>query len=361
MSTDVNKAIHELLFEKKAVIVPGLGGFTSVPTPATVDYVQDIITPPAAKLDFNPNLVLNDGVLVHYLQKSNTSTYQEAEQLVERFVDSVRTTLERREIFEIPKVGRLYQDYEQKIRFMPEGTNFNAASFGLPTVEFQPLVKEKPKSMTTPPKQISAAEAEFLESETNAAASAAAPVPDQLGSMAMKMLPWLVLLLAILLALGLYAIFGGQNKKQVAELPEAVERVNVKPTLPAESGNTTESTPTTPQSSTPSPADEPKSTPPKETTVPDAADTEQDRFEPTKNTTYLVVHSFGVKSNATNFAKRLTEDGYATETKKYGKLFRVGVTFAYSSSADIEKMRKELAKKYEAGPKTEKELEEMGK
>jgi cell division septation protein DedD len=361
MSTDVSKAIHELLFEKNAVIVPGLGGFTSMPTPATVDYVQDIITPPAAKLDFNPNLVLNDGVLVQYLQKTNISTYQEAENMVERFVANVRETLERREIFEIPKVGRLYQDYEQKIRFMPEGTNFNASSFGLPIVEFQPLVKEKPKSMTTPPKQVSAAEAEFLESEQAAAASAAAAaVADQPpGSLTMKMLPWLVLLLAILLALGIYAIFGGQKDKAIADQPDAVERVNVKPSLPEES-NTTSSTSGASTATQQPGAPAQKSTPPTETTVPDGADTEADKYEPTKNTLYMVVHSFGVKSNATNFARKLTEDGYATETRKNGKLYRVGVSFAYSTNADIEKMRSELAKKYQAGPKTEKELEEMG-
>ncbi|MCF8247067.1 MAG: SPOR domain-containing protein [Saprospiraceae bacterium] len=343
MTTDVNKAIQELLFEKTAVIVPGLGGFTSTPGTATVDYVQDVITPPASKLDFNPNLVLNDGVLVQYLQKHNLSTYQEAEGMVERYVSSVRDTLERREIFEIPKVGRLYQDYEQKIRFMPEGTNFNADSFGLPIVNFQPLVKEKPK-VVAPPKPVPA-EALFEPAEV-----AAIKVDESSASMTMKILPWAVLLLAILIALLLYNIFGGSKQKPVAELPEAIERLNVKPTLP-EAGTSE----TSPKEQPPVVAN-----PPKEAAVPDAADTEQDSFEPTKNKLYLVVHSFGMKGNATKFAQTLTEDGYGAQTKKAGNLYRVGVTFAYSTQSDIEKMRKELAAKYKAGPKTEKELEEMG-
>ena len=37
----------------------------------------------------------------------------------------------------------------------------------------------------------------------------------------------------------------------------------------------------------------------------------RDRYEPTKNKLYLVVHSFGVKDNATKFAQKLTEAGYA--------------------------------------------------
>ncbi|MBI1225374.1 MAG: hypothetical protein GC192_09080 [Bacteroidetes bacterium] len=354
MTTDVNKAIQELLFEKTAVIVPGLGGFTSMPGSATVDYVQDVITPPTSKLEFNPNLVLNDGILVQYLQKHNISTYQEAEGMVERYVNTVRDTLERREIYEIPKVGRLYQDYEQKIRFMPEGTNFNADSFGLPTIDFQPLVREKPKVAPPMPKP-TVAESLFEPAEV-----AAIKVDESPASLTMKVLPWAVLLLAILIALSLYNIFGGQRQKPIAEVPE---RVNVKPSLPEESG-ANKQIETSPTEDNPSVTQEAeKSTPPAskpEATIPDGADTEQDSFEPTKDKLYMVVHSFGVKNNATKFAQTLTEDGYATQTKRAGKLYRVGVTFAYNSQSDIEKMRKELATKYKAGPKTEKELEEMG-
>lgn len=366
MSTDVNKAIQELLFEQSAVIVPGLGGFTATPGSATVDYVQDVITPPASKLDFNPNLVLNDGVLVQYLQKGNQGTYQEAEDVVEKFVTSVRETLERREIFEIPKVGRLYQDYEQKIRFMPEGTNFNAESFGLPTVEFQPLVKEKAKVAPTPAKPADGDGFEVLPTVNDeAAATAAIPSDEPPTSMLMKVLPWAVLLVAVLTALALYNIFGGKKQPPIAEQPIETERLNVKPTLPDEA-NTAANDPATTSPTTPSednptpPIAQQKTTPPKEAAVPDGADTEEDNFEPTKHKVYLVVHSFGVKGNAAKFAQTLTEDGYAAQTKKVGSLYRVGVTVPYESQADIEKARKQLAAKYKAGPKTEKEMEEMG-
>lgn len=379
MSTDVNKAIQELLYEQATVIVPGLGGFISTPSAATIDYVQDVITPAASKLEFNPNLVLNDGLLVQYLQKHNLSTYQEAGELVEQFVASVRAILEKREIYEIPKVGRLYQDYEQKIRFMPDGTNFNAESFGLPLVEFQPLAKEKTKAAVLPPKPpIEVATVSAAAANNNGEAIAATGDVDEV-SMLTKVLPWMVLLAAILIALALYKLFGGQQDKPIAEVPDAIERVNVKPMLPSSSepsttnqqqngqGTTdlgtsqahvqvkpsnTVTTPVNPNQSNNSSATA--------NSVPEDADTEQDDFEPSKKKLYLVVHSFGKKSNATNFARTLTEDGYSTETKKTGNLYRVGVNFAYKTKSDIDKMRSELAAKYKAGPKTEKELEEMG-
>ncbi|MCC6723054.1 MAG: SPOR domain-containing protein [Saprospiraceae bacterium] len=379
MTTDINKAIQELLFEQTAVIVPGLGGFTSTPGTATVDYVQDIITPPASKLDFNPNLVINDGVLVQYLQKANLSTYQEAEALVDSFVTAVRGTLERREIYEIPKVGRLYQDYEQKIRFMPEGTNFNAASFGLPTIDFQPLVKEKPKQVTTPPKPLQEEVA-----ATESAASADNILDEPPTTLAMKVLPWLVLLAAILIAIALYKMFGGPSKP-IASVPETAERINVKPTLPADEEGTAasnapaesstvpaspatpnEDAPATvqqqPSSSQPTVAEHPKVQIGKPTTPPVTKPTETPAVTeaPVESGSkfYLVVHSFGKQGNATNFAKTLKGDGYSTKTKKVGSLYRVGVVF--ESSAVMEKERSVLANKYKAGPKTEKELEEMG-
>jgi cell division septation protein DedD len=365
MTTDVNKAIQELLFEQTAVIVPSLGGFTSMPVPATVDYVQDVVTPPASKLDFNPNLVLNDGTLVQYLQKNNLSTYQEAEALVENYVNLVRSTLERREIYEIPRVGRLYLDYEQKIRFMPEGTNFNADSFGLPTVDFQPLVKEKPKVMHTQPRPV----AEVAAVET-------APTEDieqPETSMLMKVLPWVVLLAAILIALALYKIFGGGPSKPIAEVPQAIERVNVKPALPEPSTKAEDETKTA-ESTTPTPvpnedapsaaqspvAEQPRASSPPPTTKQEATPTPKTESAPTErfDKYYLVVHSFGKQGNATNFAATLKGDGYATQTKKVGNLYRVGVLF--NSPGAMEKERQVLANKYKAGPKTEKELEELG-
>jgi len=371
MTTDVNKAIQELLFEQTAVIVPGLGGFTSTPSAATVDYVQDVITPPASKLDFNPNLVINDGVLVQYLQKGNLSTYQEAEALVESFVSSVRGTLERREIYEIPKVGRLYQDYEQKIRFMPEGTNFNAESFGLPTLEFQPLVKEKPKLMPTPPKPLLE---EGVEATLPVGADAASAVlPDEPPtSMLMKVLPWMVLLAAILAALALYNIFGGP-REPIADLPEATERINVKPNQASEETATIETpanepsapaaTPNENSPTTASPIAEPQkqaTTPPKAEDPPKPAGEQAPKEAEAANKIYLVVHSFGKQGNASKFASTLKGDGYTTKTKKAGDLYRVGVVLNYNSQNDIEKARGILANKYKAGPKTEKELEEMG-
>jgi hypothetical protein len=52
----------------------------------------------------------------------------------------------------LPGVGRLYKNYVQKIQFLPDAANFNAASYGLPPLQFSPLprTKEVEKPTATP-------------------------------------------------------------------------------------------------------------------------------------------------------------------------------------------------------------------
>lgn len=371
MKIDVGKAIRELLFVQETIVVPGLGGFISTPCPATVDYVQGTISPPSKKLSFNPNLVINDGVLVHHIQKNEVLTFQEAGKAVDDFVEEVKLALERREIVEIPKLGRLYKDYEHKVRFLPEGVNFNAEAFGLPAVQFTPLVKERPKEVVAPaPENASPSSvqpggvvATAAESASPVAEAATEPKAAASGSknQLQRILPWAILAAAIILALGIYILFGRGESGEV--LPQ--ERINVKPkagegaasaegdgaksqpdvaTLPPAAGGGQKATPevSRPQRS-----------------IPGNGGTESNAFEPGRKTVFMVVHSFGVKDNATRFAQKLSEEGYTPESKRFGNLYRVGVVFPYNNQQDIEAMRKELARKYDAGPKTEKELEEQ--
>ncbi|RME06705.1 MAG: hypothetical protein D6816_07425, partial [Bacteroidetes bacterium] len=134
MQIDVAQAIKELLYKSDSVIIPGLGGLIATPVPASVDYVQGSVEPPSRKLEFNENLAINDGVLARFIEEQYTVSFREAVEAITDFVNEARKALERREIVEIPEVGRIYLDYQQQIRFMPDKTNFAVDSFGLPPV-----------------------------------------------------------------------------------------------------------------------------------------------------------------------------------------------------------------------------------
>ena len=76
-------------------------------------------------------------------------TAQQATEAVTEYVDSLKAALDRREIIEIPSVGRIYRDYEKQLKFMPEGTNFEASSFGLPDVKFTPVERTRKTESAT--------------------------------------------------------------------------------------------------------------------------------------------------------------------------------------------------------------------
>ncbi|MEK7257854.1 MAG: SPOR domain-containing protein [Bacteroidota bacterium] len=353
MNIDIAKAIRELLYEHDTVMVPGLGGFTAMPAPATVDYVQSTVSPPTKKLEFNPNLTLNDGILVNHVQKIATITAQEALSAVERYVETVHQALERREIIEIPQVGRLYMDYEQKIRYMPEGTNFNLDAYGLPTVPFSPVVRERPTVMPEPKPAPAAtlpatqASQPSENGETESMSPSAGGMEKQPGLPGLqRLLPWLIVLSAVVIALTVFLIFSEKNGSIASpDMPVDSSRVNVSPNPGDRSLSPAEDTLSTVNEDSPTDA----------ATAPAEDDNEvrpspSESAESAKKKAFIVVHSFGVRENAQKFASQLTDAGYEPETKRDG-LYKVGVVLSYDSQKEVDDLVKKLGAKFQSEPK----------
>ena len=69
--------------------------------------------------------------------------YEEARRVVTEFVEQIQNLLNQREIVTLPNIGRLYKNYMQKIQFLPVANNFNAASYGLPPLQFSPIARSR--------------------------------------------------------------------------------------------------------------------------------------------------------------------------------------------------------------------------
>lgn len=143
MNSNVSQSLEKLLFEQETVILPGFGGFTTTRTSASVDYAQGSLTPPSRAISFNENLTVNDGLLVQRVSRDfGIPTDQALEEVVD-FVEKTRFSLDQREIITLPGVGRLYKNYAQKVQFLPDNANFNTDSFGLPPLQFSPIVRSR--------------------------------------------------------------------------------------------------------------------------------------------------------------------------------------------------------------------------
>lgn len=143
MQIDIPSHIEKLLFLHEALVIPGFGGFTATRTPATADYVGGTVHSPSKTLSFSENLTVDDGILVNDITLTHGVSTEDAQRVVSEFVEKMQSLLSQREIVTLPGVGRLYKNYVQKIQFLPDATNFNAASYGLPPLQFSPIGRSR--------------------------------------------------------------------------------------------------------------------------------------------------------------------------------------------------------------------------
>lgn len=323
MDIDVGSCIAALLYEQDTVSIPGLGSLVGQYKPAAIEHVQGKISPPSKEWTFNANLAVNDGVLINCLIQKGHLSYAEAEKQVADYVAQVKSALERREIVIIPEVGRLYRDFEQQLRFLPDNTNFNTDTFGLPTVQFYPVLRtqkgQEPLTPELPPAQSvkQVALAWFRQYRKVAAAIGA-----------ISLITTVVLLLR------------PETKLPDAPIAEVLppSRVNVSPSSETE-------TPDVP-AELPEALGQEEDTDPDETGTNTDADTESITMAPNQKYGTIVIGAFSNEDNVKRLIARLYEAGYEPFTDKRGRLTQVSVQMAYENDSELRDALQKIRKKF---------------
>jgi len=148
MDIDIAPYIKELLYKHNNLVIPGFGNFVLKYASTTIDHVQGLLNPPSKTIGFDNNLITNDGKLLEFIKVKHKISSEEASALINTFVSKVKAQLGEREMVTIPEVGRLYKDFENNIQFIPDATNFNKEAFGLPTINFYPILRDKTNKIT---------------------------------------------------------------------------------------------------------------------------------------------------------------------------------------------------------------------
>ena len=140
---ELAKHIEVLLLENDCVIVPGLGGFITHYRSCVYNEDTGEFCPPARTIGFNPQLVMNDGLLVQsYMQAYNTD-FPDATRKIEKLVQKQKEDIYRYGHIYLNNVGTLYYNMNGVYEFEPEANGFFTPSlYGLQGFTFPKLSPE---------------------------------------------------------------------------------------------------------------------------------------------------------------------------------------------------------------------------
>ncbi len=139
MSLNIAATIADLLYEYNSVTLPKFGGITTFYQASYHDPVTGKITPPSNTIEFNRNLVVDDGLLIDQVAKKNNLSYAEASRQVDQFVTDLKDRLANGETVPLNRIGRFYQ-YNDVVQFTAADQNYNAQSYGLPNLQAKPTI-----------------------------------------------------------------------------------------------------------------------------------------------------------------------------------------------------------------------------
>lgn len=140
--------IEALLLENDCVIVPGLGGFVAHYAPATRVKEENIFLPPTRIIGFNPQLKMNDGLLVQSYMSVYGTNFSDATKMVERKVGELISVLHEEGKVDLPNVGEVRYTIHNTFDFAPYDNKITTPYlYGLDAFEMQELsALEKPQT-----------------------------------------------------------------------------------------------------------------------------------------------------------------------------------------------------------------------
>jgi CCDC81-like prokaryotic HU domain 1/CCDC81-like prokaryotic HU domain 2 len=345
MTIRVEDDIKELMYEASSIVIPGLGAFQGKYKAASTDGIQGNIAPPSLDITFDPNVVINDGVLVDCLKKKYQISTQTAQKAIDAFTDNANVTFEKHELVIIPEVGRLYRDFTNKIQFLPDTTNFNIDTFGLPVAQFYPVSR-------TNTEKTAAVEAIFGEAEPPAQKGTFPETTDNIPfpNLTEENLPiaptpawrkYIPYATVGVLALLILAIYNNSQSKREASFKAAQEsiKINVPPPKP------TPDVPQPPIAATP-PAQEQPIAHEKMTELPNnsANGTDNTTLSATvpKQKLLVMLGGYADKKNIARHIKWITDNGYGLYQKQGNNMTLLGAEVSYENKEELKKMLRNM-------------------
>lgn len=147
---ELARHIEVLLLENDCVIVPGLGGFIAHNKAAEFKDSANVFCPPVRTIGFNPQLIINDGLLAQSYMQAYDTDFPDASRKIESVVSQIKDSLYKNGQAELENIGTLYYTMAGVYGFEPyQNAFFSPSLYGLGSFSISPLCELKPVKETT--------------------------------------------------------------------------------------------------------------------------------------------------------------------------------------------------------------------
>ena len=137
---ELKRHIEVLLLQNECVIVPDFGGFMAHQVCARYDEDECIFLPPMRTIGFNPQLRMNDSLLVQSYVETYDISYPEALRRIEDEVGLLRRQLDNEGHYTLDGLGELTVNAEGNYEFSPCAAGILSPElYGLDTFSFRRL------------------------------------------------------------------------------------------------------------------------------------------------------------------------------------------------------------------------------
>lgn len=147
---ELARHLEVLLLSNDCVTVPDFGGFVAHYVPARIDEEEQVFLPPTRTVGFNPQLKMNDSLLVQSYVEANDISYPEALRRIEQEVDYVKRSIMYDGSYQLENIGVLTINDEGSYCFEPyESGLLTPTLYGLGSFDFK-LLKSAPVAHPQP-------------------------------------------------------------------------------------------------------------------------------------------------------------------------------------------------------------------
>lgn len=116
---EISKHIETLLLTNDCVIVPRLGGFVAHHVASTYVADEHLFLPPSRIIGFNPQLKMNDGLLVQSFMSVYGNSFSDASKMIDGKVDEILDVLHKEGCLHLPNIGELQYNIHDRYHFKP--------------------------------------------------------------------------------------------------------------------------------------------------------------------------------------------------------------------------------------------------